>query len=222
MASVGLGSSGKTRSQAGTQAWFVEVAADQHEPVGAWVGAGVLVEGEAVADEVEDVALVGLGQPQEALAAEQSWRAAGVEEVLEAGDREGAIAGEGQGSEAVFVQVGVVVGGAFAEQVDVEDQRQGDGGAGRMKDAGVGVFGADAGLDVGDAWRGGDVAFVEQDGVGMAQLMAGGDGVEVVEAEVFGVGDSNDRIETEGFAEFGAEEGEGYGKWVSDRRWFLQ
>ena len=52
--------------------------------------------------------------------------------------------------EAVFVQVGVVVGGALAEQVDVEDQRQGDGGMGGVKNAGVGVLGADAGLDVGD------------------------------------------------------------------------
>ena len=83
---MGLGGGGKTRGQSGTQVRFVEVAADQHEAVGASVvGAGVLVEGEAVADEVEDVALAGLGQPQEALAAEQSWRTAGVEEVLEAG-----------------------------------------------------------------------------------------------------------------------------------------
>ena len=46
--------------------------------------------------------------------------------------------------------------------------------------------------------------------------MAGGDGVAVLEAEVFGVGDSNDGVETEGFAEFGAEEGQGDGQWVSD------
>ena len=50
---------------------------------------------EAAADEVEEVALAGLGQPQEALAAEQARRPV-VQEFLEAGDRERPVAFEGQ------------------------------------------------------------------------------------------------------------------------------
>src|SRR5579871_2274928 len=116
MAAGSLGGGGKAGSQARTKVRYVEVAADQHEAVGAWGRSGVVVEREAAADEVEDVALVGLGEPQEALAAEQAWRAAGVQEMLQTGDGEGAVAGEGQGGEAVFVQVGVaVVRRAFTE-----------------------------------------------------------------------------------------------------------
>ena len=53
---------------------------DQHQAVGAGDTALVFLQRETLADEMEDVALAGLGQPQESLAAEQSRRAAGIEE----------------------------------------------------------------------------------------------------------------------------------------------
>src|SRR4030081_2851616 len=62
--------SGEARSQI----LGIELPSDQDQAIGAACRT-VLVQGEASTDEVEDVALVRLGQPQEALAAEQARRA---------------------------------------------------------------------------------------------------------------------------------------------------
>ena len=58
------------------QIFEIEVLSDQDQAVRAANTALVFLQRETLADEMEDVAFAGFGQPQESLAAEQARRAA--------------------------------------------------------------------------------------------------------------------------------------------------
>ena len=118
--------------QARSQGFHIEVPSDQHQAVGAGQTALIFLERETLADEMEDVALAGFGQPQESLAAEQARRAAGIEKRLEPADREWPVALEGQRDEAVTAQMSMIVPPVRgSEQIDVEDQGKRNGASRR-------------------------------------------------------------------------------------------
>ena len=183
-------------------------------------GRAVLVQSETAADEVEDVALVGLGQPQEALAAEQArWPV--VQKFLEAGDRERPVAFEGQRHETVIVEMRMMMAVAVGRrpvQVDIEDQRQRHGAARGAQQSRLGVHRADLALDAVEAFLADPVALVDQDGVGVAELAANGLAIEQVEAELLGVRHRDDGVEPQRVTELRALEGLRHRQRIGDAR----
>src|SRR5882757_10453984 len=121
----------------------VQVSTDQHELVFHRSAPTALIQGEALADEVEDVALVAFLDPEQTLGPKDGVRKA-LQEVLKLVDREGLVAPERERRETVRRYVVVPVPMVFScvadigstplvgeiaiglEQADAQDQRQRD------------------------------------------------------------------------------------------------
>ena len=56
------------------QCVVVEIATDQHELVPAWRRPGIVINGEALAGQVEDVATLAFVKPEDALGAKYRFR----------------------------------------------------------------------------------------------------------------------------------------------------
>jgi hypothetical protein len=149
----------------------IEVASDQDQTVRTGVLAIIFLQRESSTDQMEDVALAGLGEPKESFATEQPGRPAGVEKGLEAGNGERPVALERQRREAVTLQMRMnmtVIETLRPEQIDVEDQGQRDGAACRPHDPRLRIHRPDVLFDRGDPLGGDPVALVHEDGVGIA------------------------------------------------------
>ncbi len=79
------------------QQGVIEIATDQDQLVLALAGPVAVIDGEAFASQVEDVAAIAFVEPENPLGAEHRRRQLIVEEVLELAQGEGAIAAEGEG-----------------------------------------------------------------------------------------------------------------------------
>ncbi len=196
----------------------IEVAADQHQLVFHAAAPIARIEGEALADQVENVTLVALRDPKQPLGAEDTLRES-FQEALEPVDGEGPVAPKRERRKAFRCRVIVpMVVSAFApvalviavrlKQADAQDQRKRHLAARGAHDARMLRDDADLLRDGIHIMRGDEVALVEQNDVAVDELVACRRALEQVEAEACGVGHRNDRVEPDAIAEFGAQEGQ--------------
>ena len=163
---------------------------------------------------MEDVTLAGLGQPQESLAAEQSRWAAGVEEAWNRLTENGRSLSKDSETKpsscrcpCPCVIVPRVPGrNRSTSRIGAAGRRSAScARAARLRSANG------SSLRPCRAGPRGPVAFVQKDGVGIAQLVARRDAVEAVEAELLGIGHRDDGVEAKRVAEFRALEGSATG-----------
>jgi len=94
------------------------------------------------------------------------------------------------------------------KQPDTEDQRQRNAAPRGVDDPRPFRDIADLILDRAHPIGADEIAFIEQDDVGVDQLIACGSAREKIEAEVFGVGDADDRVDAHQVAKFRPQKGQ--------------
>src|SRR5262245_48482888 len=96
------------------------------------------------------------------------------------------------------------------EEADAEDQRKRNQGSGGSDDPRTRLNFTDSGLYGAQNMVFHQIAFVEQDHVGIAKLVVGGGTVKKIQTEVFGIRDRDHRIEANAIAKFRPQECQNY------------
>src|SRR4029077_1947009 len=170
-----------------------------------------LVQLEPPTHEMKDVSPVALINPKQSLRTKDVVRDV-LEKMLELVDVKWLVSFERYGVETVGRHMKMIRSVEQLlirlEQSDAEDQRQRNEASRRSHDPRAVPDPADLLLDLIQAVGADEVAFVEQNSVGVAQLIVRGLAFEKLEAEVPGVCDRNDRVHAYRIAKFRTQEGQ--------------
>jgi hypothetical protein len=196
------------------QPFTVELPADQHQSVLLRSDPLAFVERKPFPDQVEDVPLVAAIDPENALAAEDLVRQLGIEKMLKFIEGERLIAykrdrAEPVAREMIVTGIGMsrMFGFASSSRIPVrlkgsvaKDQRERHCAAGSADNPRVRSDRTDFVFERSQIFASGEIAFVEENDIRVAQLIVGRRAVEQIEAEIIGIGNRNDPIEADPIA----------------------